>query len=336
MLVRVHRGGGAGRGLSGAEEQLVRRLESWRTRQDGDFHLPGLALVNVNVPDRHSVRQADALVFTPSGLIVIEVKGLRSAQAGTLVVPANGPWLVDGQPLDVHTLAGLNPGEQVKAAVYATKNAFEQIDGGGNTFVSGLVVLMTRGPGLRIRNTGCAGRGIHVVSGSQTALRRAVHTQLRKPKCWSADGVLQACRVLGLAGMAPTRSELLTEGFPDLILAAPARPHPARPPQPRPASPAPAPAAWPRPAGGPSRRATGPRPSVPAQGPAPQTPDRPRPPRPPDTRAARSRTAAADEVLPRAIRPGRHWPWGLIIVLILLTAAAVTVAIVLHQAFHSN
>jgi hypothetical protein len=50
------RPGADGDGLSGAEDQVVRLLKSWT----GRYHLPGLALVNVNVPDKKSTRQVDA------------------------------------------------------------------------------------------------------------------------------------------------------------------------------------------------------------------------------------------------------------------------------------
>lgn len=335
MLVRVQRGSGGGaHGLSGAEDKLVDMLQSWGP---GRFHLPGLALVNVNVPDKTATRQVDALVFTPSGLIVVEVKGFTRPQAGALTVPPNGPWLVDGEPAAIHTLAGVNPGEQVKAGVYAAKRAFSAIDGGGDAFVTGLVVLVSRGRGLRLGDTSRAGVGIRVALATNKEVRRVMHRHLERRPCWSADGVLDACRVLSLSAMAPTRAELLEEGFPDLILA------PARPPQPpagtssrgatRVRKPAPAPTSTrpqqrtnntrgraPRP---PLSGASGPpTPVAPAPSPRPEPPPRVRPVVPPPRAPAR--------------RHRRRVPWGLIIALVLLCTISTTAVIIVGQAFQGR
>ena|GEM_PF-2837576 len=230
MLVRVQPGheGGA-HGLSGAEEQFVRRLESWGP---GQYHVPGLAVVNVNVPEKSGARQVDALLFVPEGLVVVEVKGFTRPQSGTLSVPVNGPWLVDGQPAAVHTLAGSNPGEQVKGGVYAAKAAVAGIEGGGDTFVTGLVVVMPRTRELTVGDTRHAGTGIRVVVGSNTKLRRFMHQHRNRRPCWTADGVRAACRELSLTGLAPGRDELVAEGFPETLPDPPPVPA-ARPPEPR-------------------------------------------------------------------------------------------------------
>lgn len=219
VLVRVQRGNGDREyGLSGAEERFIRLLKSWGP---GQFHLPGLALVNVNVPDNGSVRQVDALMFTPSGPVAVEVKGFTRPQSGSLTVPLNGPWLVDGVPAAMHTLAGSNPGEQVKGGVYAAKAAFERAGaGGGAAFVTGLVVVMPhpRSELVRERDTRGAGHEIYVALGTPKDLRYFMHRHREnQPISWSTDGVLAACRELSLTTLAPDRAELVTEGFPETL-----------------------------------------------------------------------------------------------------------------------
>lgn len=327
MLVRVQHGTSEGpHGLSGAEEKVVTILESWGP---GLYHLPGLTLVNVNVPDKATTRQVDALLFTPSGLIVVEVKGFTRPQAGQLTVPPNGPWLVDGDTAAVHTLAGANPGEQCKAGVYAAKAAFAKIDGGGDAFVVGLVVLVTRDRQLTLGDTSRAGTGIHVALGTNRNLRRLMHRQNERRTCWSADGVRAACDALALAPLAPAHSELLDEGFPESVsvpsrtpsaahlrsTVTHGRPHPgttsSQPTGSRP----------------PHAAATGPRPllSSPLAQPSATT---------------RSSTTTRSYAPPPQRSPGRGrgaWaglPWALIIGLLVLVVVGTIAAVFVNQLFH--
>jgi hypothetical protein len=51
-----------------------------------------------------------------------------AAQSGQLSIPPNGPWPVEGEPAAIHAPAGLpNPGEQVKAGIYAAKKTFPAV-----------------------------------------------------------------------------------------------------------------------------------------------------------------------------------------------------------------
>ncbi|NKV18253.1 hypothetical protein GS913_01365 [Rhodococcus hoagii] len=80
--------------LSGAEQAVVGWIRSWQETAA----LPGLAVVNCRVPTRTGYRQVDAIVWTPYGCVVLEIKGFRSPQSGTLRVPVNAPWTVGGRP----------------------------------------------------------------------------------------------------------------------------------------------------------------------------------------------------------------------------------------------
>ncbi|MBE1580412.1 NERD domain-containing protein [Amycolatopsis roodepoortensis] len=336
MLVRIQRGTGAtAHGLSGAEERVVTLLSSWT----GEYHLPGLALVNVNVPEKTAVRQVDGLIFTPAGLIVLEVKGFVRPQPGTLTVPPNGPWTVDDEPAAVHTLTGLTPGDQVKAGVYAAKAALAGIGGADGTFVTGLVVLAPHDRGLQLGDTSRAGLGIHVTLATQKDLRRVMRRITSHTSSWTADAVLAACRVLALDHLAPERTELLAEGFLDQPLA----PVPPPVPPPRTASPPPARTR----AGSPARTAStstntwSRSPGLPAKPPpdfvfdpiTPTTPRAPQP-RPAAPRRQPAYPAARPAPVPTA-RPARRRriPWGLLIVLTLIFTIGITAAILVDQMF---
>lgn len=217
--MRVQRGPGvSGEGLSGAETQVVKQWRSWT----GQYQLTGLALVNVNVPDdRGRARQVDAVLFFPHGLAVVEIKGFTEPQSGTLRVPLNGPLTVDGEPAALHTLSTRSPLEQLRGALFATKNALQaaEIDPG---FVAGWLVLVPQPKTTITIDDANTSLGIEVVLGRNKSLRHMVHQLRRRTSSpmWSADRVLQACDALELGALAPTREELLADGFPDTLPAA--------------------------------------------------------------------------------------------------------------------
>ncbi|MEV6874223.1 nuclease-related domain-containing protein [Amycolatopsis sp. NPDC051128] len=354
MLVRVQPGTGTNaHGLSGAEAKVHDLLAGWA---HGTSHaIDGLALLNVNIPDKATTRQVDGLLFLPTGLAVLEVKGFTAPQSGRLVIPPNGPWLVGNESAAIHALAGLpNPGEQVKAGVYAAKRVFAGIPGGGDGFIRGLVVLVATGaielpPGKEL-----GGRGIDVALADPTSLRRVLHRYRAQSPVWTADGVLAACAALALTELAPSRAELRTEGFAERL---PPRPEPPiKPPIKPPFEPAlggPEPVG-PRPMATRGRGAHGPvrsvsataatRTSAPASTPsAPAVPRRARqvpaghslpPPKAPPPRPV-SRPRAAPEP-PASTRARRQVPWGLIVVLVLISAVGITAAIIVGQVFHGS
>uniref|UniRef100_UPI003F493E16 nuclease-related domain-containing protein n=1 Tax=Amycolatopsis sp. CA-082387 TaxID=3239918 RepID=UPI003F493E16 len=357
MLVRVQPGAGtAAHGLSGAEAKVHDLLATWA--HGTDHAIDGLAMLNINIPDKSTTRQVDGLLFLPTGLAVLEVKGFTAPQIGTLMIPPNGPWLVDGQPAAIHALAGLpNPGEQVKAAVYAAKSVFAGIPGGGDSFIRGLVVLAPTSKLELPPGKDLVGNGIDVALAQHNSLRQVLHRYRAQAPAWTVDGVLAACDALALAELAPRRAELLTEGFAEHL----------PPPRPRPDPPIKAPIPSPiKPAlGDPQLDAVVRRPLAPG---GRRTPEPPRPVsaapaarnRASTTPASpqRVRQAPAGHSLPlprtqtsrprpvlrppaepaRPVRARLQWrvPWGLIVVLALISAAGITAAIFVGQVFHGN
>ncbi|SFW11903.1 Nuclease-related domain-containing protein [Amycolatopsis australiensis] len=361
MLVRVQPGtGSAAHGLSGAEAKVHDLLAGWA--HGTDYAIGGLALLNVNIPDKRSTRQVDGLLFLPTGLAVLEVKGFTTPQTGTLVIPPNGPWLVDGQPAAIHTLAGLpNPGEQVKAGVYAAKSAFAGIPG-GKGFIRGLVVLAPTGKLRLPPGKDLAGPGVDVALATPTSLRKVLHRYRAQPLAWTVDDVLAACTALALTELAPGRADLLTEGFPEHLPPPPDRPEPPiKAPIPPPVEPAlgSAPHREPivrRPASAGGRSAPHPRRPVPAATPAARTAPASTPPPKAPAPPRRARQVPAGHSLPRpkttsssrpAARPRpvtearagarpRRIPWGLIVALALICAVGITAAVLVGHAFHGS
>ncbi|UOZ03390.1 nuclease-related domain-containing protein [Amycolatopsis sp. WQ 127309] len=362
MLVRVQPGtGSAAHGLSGAEAKVHDMLAGWA---HGTPHaIDGLALLNVNIPDKSTTRQIDGLLFLPTGLAVLEVKGFTTPQAGMLTIPPNGPWLVEGEPAAIHTLAGLpNPGEQVKAGVYAAKRVFADIPGDGDSFIRGLVVLAATGAIELPPGKDLAGYGIDVALAQPTSLRKVLHRYRAQAPVWTADGVVAACAALALVELAPSRAELLAEGFSEHLPAPPSRPEPPiKPPISPPFSPAlgdPELESPVRGTGSPYRRVTPPplqsvsattttrasAPALPAQAPPRRArqvpashslpPSKTPPPPPPARPETRPLSVPEPQVATRRLQ--RRVPWGLIVVLALISAIGITAAIIVGQVFHGS
>lgn len=298
MQVICHGGRSA---LSSAEQQVVRLLESWT----GQYHMAGLYLANVHVPTGAKTRQVDGVLWTPYGLTAIEVKGFTEPQAGTLEIPANGPWRVEGQPAALHTQAEANPAEQCHTAVYALKNALHHADVDPG-YITGLVCLVPRHRQLRLGSTRALPGGITAALATHRDLRRWAHKQRDRARqaVWSADDVLAATHALDLHTLAPDRSALVADGLPDVIT------HSTRPRQHRPSTrrtqqtrshsttkltPPPAPPAAAQPPPKPAPTAAPPRRPPPA--PAPAAPPQTAPPPRGQARPARRRQNHPGSVL---------------------------------------
>lgn len=225
MLVAIRPAGDHREGLSGAEVRFAEMLRSWT----GQHAVPGVAFCNVSVPHSYAGRrQVDAVVFTPHGVVVLEVKGFTQRQQGTLDCPRDGSWTVDGTPALLHTQATVNPLQQLDTNVYAVRNALSEggLDPG---FVAGLVVIVPAKPSDIALSTA---RGTDVVLAEHTALRRYFHQQARRRSTWNAGDVLDAAGALGLREYSPERAQLTADGFtdPTAPASAQAREEPPTPP----------------------------------------------------------------------------------------------------------
>jgi hypothetical protein len=202
MLVKIK----TGASLSGAEQEFVESLRLFPTT--------GLAVVDLEVGD-NGTRQVDAVILTPRGLTVIEVRGFRRRQSGLLNVPADGPWTISDAPVDMDDEGPVSPTDQLEHAVYAVKSRLERglLDPG---HVCGAVVLVPfRGVVVRPARTNLR-PGIDVVVANArdaTELRIYLESFSAGPRSWTADRVFAACGALGITKGWPSRAELIADGF---------------------------------------------------------------------------------------------------------------------------
>lgn len=83
-------------GLSRAKRRVAQWI-AWNPEQ------PGIALLDVHIPDRNRTRRLDGLIWTPQRCVSLTVKDFRSRQNGTLILPPAGPWrMSNGRKADIH------------------------------------------------------------------------------------------------------------------------------------------------------------------------------------------------------------------------------------------
>ncbi|MGO4613672.1 NERD domain-containing protein [Nocardia sp. 2YAB30] len=199
MLVRIR----PGAQLSGAEREFVACLRSYPTT--------GLAMIDLEADNR----RIDAVVWTPRGVTVLEVHGFERRQSGILSIPADGPWKISDAPVELDDFDSGSPSDRVEHGIYAVKHMLERsLQDPGH--ISGAVVLIPfRGAVVRPSRTNLR-PGLDVVVGNvadATELRIYLEGFSAGPRNWTADRVIGACNALGLAGLAPSRTELIDAGF---------------------------------------------------------------------------------------------------------------------------
>ncbi|WP_280345996.1 NERD domain-containing protein [Nocardia neocaledoniensis] len=198
MLVRIR----PGPELTGAEREFVDCLRAYPST--------GLALVDCQVGDR----RLGAVVVTPRGITVIEVKGFRRRQSGLLSLTA-GTWTISDNPLELagDPAAGLT--DQVEHGVHAVRVALEQALQ-DSRHVSGAVVLVPyRGVVVRPARTALRPGLDVLVANTVDAHELRVYLEgfSAGPREWTIDRVLNTCTALGVADLAPAKAELAEDGF---------------------------------------------------------------------------------------------------------------------------
>ncbi|WP_433198413.1 NERD domain-containing protein [Nocardia sp. CA-107356] len=200
MLVKIK----TGANLSGAEQEFVECLRSYPTT--------GVALLDLAVGD-HGDRRVDAVILTPRGITVADIKGFRRRQNGILSIPGDGPWAISAEPADLDEEISGSPVDHLEHSVHAVKTSLERslIDPG---HICGAVVLVPfRGVAVRPARTNLR-PGLDVVVANvrdSTELRIYLEGFSAGPRSWTADRVGVACDAL--AAEKPSRAELLADGF---------------------------------------------------------------------------------------------------------------------------
>ncbi|MFC9663149.1 NERD domain-containing protein [Nocardia sp. NPDC127606] len=198
MLVRIR----PGAELTGAEHELVDCLRTYPST--------GLALVDCRVGDR----RLGAVIVTPRGITVLEVKGFRRRQSGLLTAAADGTWMISDSPLDLAADASNGLTDRVEHGVHAVRVALEQALQ-DSRHVSGAVVLVPyRGVVVRPARTALRPGLDVLVANSVDAHELRVYLEgfSAGPREWTVERVLNTCTALGVVEV-PSRAELAEEGF---------------------------------------------------------------------------------------------------------------------------
>ncbi|MFE3544545.1 NERD domain-containing protein [Nocardia sp. NPDC059177] len=197
--------------LEGAEQIVGAAVQDWAPGAGG------VAIFRAHVSEsRGGSVEVDALVCTPQGATVIEVKGFTERQAGILATPPNGPWTVDGAPAALyHAVRVPNPFVQVRRQVFAVKNLLQQAGIFG--WVNAVVALVPQ-PGSQITleeaRIADGYRAVLVDRDDSTALRDYFHAETGRTMRISVNDVRRVFEALNLTHLLPTRVALADQGFP--------------------------------------------------------------------------------------------------------------------------
>ncbi|WP_410871030.1 NERD domain-containing protein [Nocardia sp. A7] len=200
MLVRIR----PGAELTGAERELVECLRAYPST--------GLALLDCRVGDR----RLGAVIVTPRGITVLEVKGFRRRQSGLLSAGADGTWMISDSALDLDAEPSNGLTDRVEHGVHAVRVALEQALQ-DSKHVSGAVVLVPyRGVVVRPARTALRPGLDVLVANTVDAHELRVYLEgfSAGPPEWTIDRVLNTCATLGGVEV-PSRAELAEEGFAD-------------------------------------------------------------------------------------------------------------------------
>ena len=222
-------------GLSDADSAGEREFAGELRRWVGQYRIPGVALLGPLDP-----AHVDALILTPGGCVIVEIKSLTKDAGGPITVPANGVWTIAGAPLDVFEQESWR---QAGKAAVGRGNPLGQVNGYSSkfgprirragfpsAFVESLVVLVQH-QGLRRRGVekisiaGGIARfpQIHAAVTTLTRgekgspLRRYFHELQANPRSvWDIEAVHALLTMLefGLDDpRCPTAADLEQEGF---------------------------------------------------------------------------------------------------------------------------
>lgn len=189
--------------LSGAEREFVECLRA--------FPSTGLALVDCRVGDR----RLGAVVVTPRGITVIEVKGFRRRQSGLLAVGGDGAWTISDSPLDLDAEPSRGLTDRLEHGVHAVRVALEQALQDSRHVCGAVVLVPYRGVVVRPARTALR-PGLDVLVANTVdahELRIYLEGFSAGPREWTIDRVRNTCSALGLAALAPSAAELAEAGF---------------------------------------------------------------------------------------------------------------------------
>lgn len=205
MLVRI-----ANADQTAAAQPIVEWMSGWTGAHDPR----GLALFNVDVHAEGGTRRLDAVVWTPACCVVMEIEQLTDKLGGELVIPLNGPWTVDGEPVNLSGPDARTPLDQSRDRTYALQNWLADNRLGQHS-VRGLVVLTpAAGSSLQLIAQWHDPSFAVVLGDRESRLRDYFASLDAKPtESWTANDLADAFRALGCAELLPPAKDLLAQGF---------------------------------------------------------------------------------------------------------------------------
>ncbi len=231
--------------LEGAEQIVGAAIRDWVSEAGG------VAVFRCHVAEsRGGSVEVDALVCTPQGVTVVEVKGFTERQAGILATPPNGPWTIDDEPAALyHATRVPNPFVQVRRQVFAVKNLLQQAGIFG--WVNAVIALVPQpGSAITLEETRIADgyRAVLVDRDDPTPLHDYFHAETGRTVRLGVHDVGRVFTALNLHHLLPGPDALTGQGFPadlDTTTSRPVTPPPVDIPEP-PAEPVREPSAPPR------------------------------------------------------------------------------------------
>ncbi|WP_239476639.1 nuclease-related domain-containing protein [Nocardia arizonensis] len=195
---------------SNAERALIDWLRTWK--DPGSPH--GVATINCNLFHEDTLYQFDAVVWTPTSCVVIEAEALSARQDGELDIPLNGPWTIDGAPVEFESKDRRTPLDKSREHTFALQN-WLAARGLGQRAVHGVaLVVPLSGTQLRV-DQAWSDPSFDVILGNDPYRLRHYFDVLAKSEkhLWTANDVAVAFRGLGILPYLPAPQDLINEGF---------------------------------------------------------------------------------------------------------------------------
>ncbi len=205
MLVRVQNAAG-----TLAERVLIDWLRTWK----GPEAPHGVAAVNCSLFFEDRLHQFDAIVWTPTGCVVIEAEALVDRASGELEVPLNGPWRVGSQVVSLEGGDRRTPLDTSREHTYALQSWLAQRGLGQRVVQGAVLVVPQQGVRLRVKQL-WNDPYLQVVLGDRPEhLAEYLNTLASLGRAqWTINDVAMAFRGLNILPYLPAPQDLITEGF---------------------------------------------------------------------------------------------------------------------------
>lgn len=193
-----------------AERSLIDWLSGWGTVDSPH----GVAILNCDLRYDNETHHFDAVVWTPTSCVVIDVAGLRSEQGGTLHVPLTGRSTINGVRADLEAADDRSLLERSREHTFAMQN-WLAARGLGQRMVHGVALIVPLQPVPVQIDQKVQDPSFDVIVGNDPERLRHYFGVLaeRESHRWTANDVAAAFRGLGILAYLPAPQPLIDEGF---------------------------------------------------------------------------------------------------------------------------